>query len=59
MYLFGASGHGKVIKEILEAGGGKVEAHECLVGDYCFITLHATLHGQVHVGEGTPIGVGA
>lgn len=26
MYLFGASGHGKVIKEIIEAGGGKVEA---------------------------------
>ncbi len=26
MYLFGASGHGKVIKEIVEAGGGKVAA---------------------------------
>lgn len=26
MYLFGASGHGKVIKEIIEANGGRVEA---------------------------------
>ena len=26
MYLFGASGHGKVIKEIIEANGGQVEA---------------------------------
>jgi len=26
MYLFGASGHGKVIKEIIEANGGCVEA---------------------------------
>lgn len=26
MYLFGASGHGKVIKEILNANGVKVEA---------------------------------
>ena len=26
MYLFGASGHGKVIKEIVEAGGGIVAA---------------------------------
>lgn len=27
MYLFGASGHGKVIKEIVEACGGKVTAY--------------------------------
>ena len=26
MYLFGASGHGKVIKEIVEANGGRIEA---------------------------------
>lgn len=26
MYLYGASGHGKVIKEIIEANGGSVEA---------------------------------
>ena len=26
IYLYGAGGHGKVIKEIIEAGGGKVEA---------------------------------
>ena len=26
MYLFGASGHGKVIKEIIEATGDKVDA---------------------------------
>ena len=26
MYLFGASGHGKVIKEIIEANGQVVEA---------------------------------
>ncbi len=26
MYLFGASGHGKVVKEIIEANGGEVEA---------------------------------
>ena len=26
MYLFGASGHGKVIKEIIEACGGSVTA---------------------------------
>lgn len=26
MYLFGASGHGKVIKEIIEANGGEVDA---------------------------------
>ena len=26
MYLFGASGHGKVIKEIIEAGGQEVDA---------------------------------
>ena len=26
MYLFGASGHGKVIKEIIEACGGSITA---------------------------------
>lgn len=152
MYLFGASGHGKVIKEIIEANGQVVEAfvddnlsvnklcgkkvlhgetelspmivsigvncirkkvveklhckfgiaihptavvspsakigegtvvmagaiinadtvvgkhciintgasvdHECVIADYCHIAPHATLCGQVHVGEGTLVGVG-
>lgn len=151
MYLFGASGHGKVIKEIIEANGQQVEAfvddnpninelcgmpvlhgvtdkspmivsigvnhirkkvvgrldcefgvaihpsavvspsakigegtvvmagavinadtvigkhciintgatvdHECVIGDYCHIAPNATLCGQVHVGEGTLMGV--
>ena len=30
-----------------------------MVGDYCHIAPHASLCGQVHVGEGTLIGVGA
>ncbi len=153
MYLFGASGHGKVIKDIVEANGGMVDAfvdddpnvnelsgklvlhgettlspmivsigenrirkivveklncefgvaihpsaivspsakigegtvvmagaiinadavigkhciintgasvdHECVIGDYCHIAPHATLCGQVHVGEGTLMGVGS
>ena len=30
-----------------------------MVGDYCHIVPHATLCGQVHVGEGTIMGVGS
>lgn len=153
MYLYGASGHGKVIKEILEAAGEQVEAfvddnpnvsdiagkqvlhgkttcspmivsiggnairkkvveildcefgvaihpsaivspsakigegtvvmagavinadavigrhciintgasvdHECVIGNYCHIAPHATLCGQVHIDEGTLMGVGS
>ena len=33
--------------------------HECVIGDYCHIAPHATLCGQVHVAEGTIVGVGA
>ena len=33
--------------------------HECVVGDYCHIAPHATLCGQVHVDEGSMVGVGA
>lgn len=33
--------------------------HECVLGDYVHIAPHATLCGQVHVGEGTLMGVGS
>ena len=33
--------------------------HECVVEDFCHIAPHATLCGQVHVGEGTIMGVGS
>lgn len=33
--------------------------HECVIDDYVHIAPHATLCGQVRVGEGTLIGVGA
>jgi len=33
--------------------------HECVIEDFCHIAPHATLCGQVHVGEGSLIGVGA
>ena len=32
--------------------------HECVIGDYCHIAPHATLCGQVHVDEGSMVGVG-
>lgn len=38
MYLFGASGHGKVIKEIIEANGNNVEA---FLDDNKFITEYS------------------
>lgn len=33
--------------------------HECIVDDYVHISPHATLCGNVHVGEGTWIGAGS
>ncbi|MCQ2076702.1 MAG: acetyltransferase [Bacteroidaceae bacterium] len=33
--------------------------HECVLGDYVHIAPHAALCGQVHVGEGTLMGVGS
>lgn len=33
--------------------------HECVIEDFAHIAPHATLCGQVHVGEGSLIGVGA
>ena len=33
--------------------------HECVVEDYCHVAPHATLCGQVHLGEGTIMGVGS
>lgn len=33
--------------------------HECVIEDYVHISPHATLCGNVHVGEGTWIGAGA
>ena len=33
--------------------------HECVIGDYCHIAPHATLCGQVHIDEGTLMGVGS
>ena len=31
--------------------------HECVLGDYCHMAPHATLSGQVHLGEGVIMGV--
>lgn len=33
--------------------------HECVISDFAHIAPHATLCGQVHVGVGTLVGVGA
>ena len=33
--------------------------HECLIDDYVHVSPHATLCGNVHVGEGTWIGAGS
>ena len=33
--------------------------HECVLGDYVHIAPHAALCGQVHIGEGTLMGVGS
>ncbi len=33
--------------------------HECVIGDYAHISPNVSLCGNVHVGEGTQIGVGA
>lgn len=30
--------------------------HKCVIGDYCHIAPHATLCGQIHIGEGTLMG---
>lgn len=46
MYLFGASGHGKVIKEIIEANGQQVDAFvddNLNVNELCGIKV---LHGE-------------
>lgn len=33
--------------------------HECVIGDYAHISPHATLCGNVHVGEGSWVGAGS
>ena len=44
MYLFGASGHGKVVKEIVEANGGTVDAFVDDNPDVCECGGRPVLH---------------
>lgn len=55
VYLYGASGHAKVILDML--ADTSVD-HDTLIGDFVHVTPHCTLCGGVSVGEGTWIGAG-
>lgn len=50
VYLFGASGHGKVVKDILNANGVKVEA---------FVDDNPRVDECLNIGKGCMIGAGS
>ena len=49
---------GTAVKHCIVNTGAAID-HECVLEDYVHVSPHATLCGNVHVGEGTWIGAGS